>query len=305
MGQTTNYGEGYSLKGRPNPFLCYLAKDDPKRTVNRLGITIRRTAYPLIKKLSGPMTGVSGVFVRKESLPPGPKIFAVTHTYSREDIAWGISLAGEQSYLITNAYQELLYTSDGWALWAAGVILVNRYRKRSRQACIQKAERVLSLGGNVMIFPEGVWNMSENLLVRKLYPGVYRIASAANVPVIPISTMVYDGVCYVSRGKALYFDKFDQTESLKILRDSLASLKWEIMERHGRTTRNELLRGESPSEYWKSHLEAYIRQQKIYEREAEENAHYKDEVEVAQQEIAEAYRRLRLSPRTAFLFRAK
>lgn len=190
------------------------------------------------------MTDVEGVLLKAEPLPSGPKIFAVTHTYSREDIAWAISLAGEQSYLLTNAWRELLYTTDGWALWASGIILVDRYDKANRQASVEKAKRVLELGGNVMIFPEAVWNMSENQLVRKLYPGVYRIATMTGAPVIPISTMMYGDRFYVSRGKALYFSQLNQQDALRVLRDSLATLKWEIMEKYGADIRENLLQGE-------------------------------------------------------------
>ena len=285
-----------------NWFFDYLTSNDPTRTVSKSGIALRKMLYPLIRRLSGPLTEVKGIPVRMEPLPPGPKIFAVTHTYSREDIAWGISLAGEQSYLITNAYQELFYTSDGLALWASGIILVDRYDKENRQASLKKAERVINFGGNVMIFPEAVWNMSPNLLVRKLFPGVYKIAAMTKAPVVPISTMMYEDSFYVSRGTPLHLDGFNQDDGLALLRDTLATLKWEIMEKYGASTREELLHGQEPDVFWNDHIENYIAKQKIYEREEESHAHYMDKADIEQLQAFEHLMRLIPNRNNAFLF---
>ena len=285
--------------------LKYLTRNEPQKTISKHGIVYRRLIYPIIRRLSGPISGAKGVLVRSEFLPKGPKIFAVTHTYSREDISWGISFADEQSFLITNAYQELLYTSDGWALWASGIILVDRYDKENRRASIEKAKRVIEFGGNVMIFPEATWNQSPNLLVQKLYPGVYRIAKQTRVPIIPISTMVYDDICYVSRGEPIYVDDYDQQEGLSIIRDSLATLKWEIMEEYGKTTRKELLNGMLPDEYWNDHLEDYIAKQTIYEREEENHARFIDASDIEYEQYLHHMDSIMPRCENAFLFNKK
>ena len=285
-----------------NRYLKYLTSNDPKRTISKVGLHFRKAIYPLVRRLSGPLTEVEGILEKSEIMPTGPKIFAVTHTYSREDIAWAISLVGEQSYLLTNAWRELLYTSDGWALWVSGIILVDRYDKENRRAAIEKARRVLELGGNVMIFPEAVWNMSENLLVRKLYLGVYRIAAMTGAPVIPISTMMYGNKFYVSIGKALNLSRLDQCAALSELRDSLATMKWEIMEKYGFSTRKNLLNGQAPSDYWQDHIEEYIAKQKVYEREEESHAHFMDKNDIEQMQAFEHLSELIPSKGNAFLF---
>lgn len=288
-----------------NWFLKFLMSNDPKKTISKTGLLCRRMIYPVFRKLSGPITDVEGILFREEALPKGPKIFAVTHTYSREDIAWAISFAGEQSYMFTNAWRELLYTSDGIALWASGIILVDRYDKENRAASVEKAKRVLDLGGNVMIFPEAVWNMSPNLIVRKLFPGVYRIAKECKVPVIPISTMMYGNKFYVSRGKAIHLDSMEQREAITYLRDNMATLKWEIMEAYGSSTRKELLGEKTPEEYWEDHLESYIAKQEIYEREEENHAHYMDKDDIEQMQAFEHLDHLIPGRNNAFLFRHK
>ena len=47
-----------------NWFLSYLTSNDPKRTVTKPGLHFRKTIYPLVRRLSGPLTDVEGVMVK-------------------------------------------------------------------------------------------------------------------------------------------------------------------------------------------------------------------------------------------------
>ena len=62
-----------------NWFLRYLTSNDPKRTVTKTGRYFRKAIYPLVRRLSGPLTDVEGIMVKAEPMPTGPLIFAVTH----------------------------------------------------------------------------------------------------------------------------------------------------------------------------------------------------------------------------------
>ena len=276
-----------------NFFLEYLLDNEPEKTISKIGIKNRKILFPITRRLAGPVCGTKGILVDKVPLPKGPKIFAVTHTNNTEDISWALSFAGESAYLFCNGYNELMYTSEGIAMWLAGVIYVDRYDKVNRQASVKKAERVLNYGGNVMIFPEGVWNMSENLLVRKMYPGVYRIASLTKAPVIPISTMVYDNVLYAIRGEKISLHEYEINDGLTVLRDTLASMKWELMEKYGKTSRADLLKDLTPEEYWENFIKEYEATQIVYEHEVEKNDHFLDKDDFAYIEVQEAMGKLR------------
>lgn len=182
-----------------NWFFKYLTGNDPLKTISVFGIHFRRIIYPVLRRLDEKMCGMKKVVVSMGELPKGPKIYAATHTYSAEDVEFAISTAGESVYLMTNGRSELLYDVEGIAMWLVGVILVDRYDKENRAAALRKAERVLGHGGNILIFPEGVWNMSPNLIVRKLYSGIWKMACSTKAPVIPVATMIYEGTMYISR----------------------------------------------------------------------------------------------------------
>lgn len=286
-----------------NWFFKYLTGNDPLKTISVFGIHFRRIIYPVLRRLDEKMCGMKKVVVSMGELPKGPKIYAATHTYSAEDVKFAISTAGESVYLMTNGRSELLYDVEGIAMWLVGVILVDRYDKENRAAALRKAERVLGHGGNILIFPEGVWNMSPNLIVRKLYSGIWKMACSTKAPVIPVATMIYEGTMYISRGKAMDISQYTRDKGLQLLRDELATMKYEIMEKYGKITREELLKGMSPEQYWNKHIEDYIKTQVIYEREEEEKAHYMDRDDIEQQEAFKYREQLIPSLQNAFLFR--
>lgn len=286
-------------KGRYNSCFEYILSNDPKECISKNGLRMRKLISPLVRQVAYKLSGTKLIRVCDTPLPKGPKIFALTHTYSYEDAACGLKAVDEQAYLMTNARRELLYTSDGYALWATGTILIDRLDKENRAAAVDKAVRVLNMGGNVLIFPEGVWNMSQALLVLKLYSGVARMAKGAHVPVIPIATMMYGEQFFVNRGEAINLYEYTQEDGLLLLRDTLASLKWEIMELYGHTTREALLEGMKPSAWWDKHISDYIARQEIYDIE-EDWAHFVDDEDKKQAQVAG----ITLKPnfRNAFLF---
>ena len=74
------------------------------------------------------------------------------------------------------------------------------------------------------------------------------------------------------------------------------------MEKHGQSTREDLLNGQSPADYWHEHIEDYIAKQTVYEREEESHAHFMDKADVEQ---AQAFNHLSMlipSVHNAFLF---
>ena len=65
--------------------------------------------------------------------------------------------------------------------WLGGMIYVDRFDKQSRKDSVEKMSRVLRAGNSILIFPEGKWNDTENLLCQKLFAGVYNLSEQNNV----------------------------------------------------------------------------------------------------------------------------
>lgn len=86
------------------------------------------------------------------------------------------------------------------------------------------------------------------------------------------------------------------------MRNTLATLKWDIMETYGSTTRETLLCGQAPDEYWYKHIEVYIAKQTVYEREEEDHAHFIDRADIEHKAVSHHLERIMPSLKTAFLF---
>lgn len=77
-------------------------------------------------------------------------------------------------------------TIDGITAWLIGVVMANRKISASKKAAIPKAVQAMNYGADLLIYPEGTWNISQNVLVLDLWPGIYRIACETGAKIVPI-----------------------------------------------------------------------------------------------------------------------
>lgn len=259
-----------------NWFLEYLKKPDPNKVLSKTGIRIRKILHPLIYNVA-PLTTKNALnIIRQEPLPKNvPIIFACTHGF-KDDVLFSVLTAKEHTYTLIGGIGHFYNTVDGVTLWLNGTVIVERQNKISRQASVQKIICAIGLGANMMIFPEGLWNKTENQLVQKLFPGIYDVAKATGAKVIPIVTHLDGTTCYAIRDKEFDLTSFERSEGMAALRDRLASMKWEIMETYCVTKRDELLQGLSPEKYWFDYIESMIAETAFYERDDESASLYRD-----------------------------
>ena len=94
-------------------------------------------------------------------------------------------------------------------------------------------------GGNLLIFPEGVWNTSENQVVQYMFSGTADIAIQTGADIIPVAIMQYGKRFIVNIGNNICSEKWTQKQLLTdYLRDAMASLQWEIYETQPTTKRS-------------------------------------------------------------------
>ena len=151
--------------------------------------------------------------------------------------------------MLYGSLPDFFYSIDGIALWLNGTVLVDRKDKKSRSSALDKMGRVIDLGGNILMFPEGVWNKSKNNLVLKLYPGIYKLAKQKNAIIVPIASIQVDNNCYSKRMNPIDITKYDEREALEYLRDTLATGKLDLMMRYA----NDSWKNVSEENYWKNY----------------------------------------------------
>lgn len=197
----------------------YLLSNDPDDVISKSGILVRKAINPIYRKVIPFSTKNELIIERKEDVPKDKKIiYSATHGF-RDDIVLTLKTIDAPVYLLYGSLLDFYYSIDGLALWLNGTIIVDRKDKKSRAAAILKMERALELGSNLLIYPEGVWNKEQSLIVQKLYTGIYDVAEKEEVLVVPIATIQEGNKCYSIQGSAYDITNFtkDDCDDIKRL----------------------------------------------------------------------------------------
>lgn len=293
-----NGNKVYGNKKHYNKKLEYLLSDNPEEVISQTGLEIRKMINPIFRNVVQLTTKNTFHIERDSDLPKDrPIIFASTHGF-RDDVALAIKAAGTHSYLLYGSIPDFYYSIDGIALWANGTVIVDRKDKNSRASSINKMSRVIELGGNILMFPEGVWNKSENKLVLNLFPGIYRLAKKNNAIIVPIASIQSGDNCYAKRMKPLDIIKYDEIEGLKRLRDELATGKLELMMKHTKMERSNV-----DDNYWQAFLEKLISTSNgLYDYEIENSAEYIDKSIIDEKEVFDVVNNIHVNTGNAFVF---
>lgn len=285
-----------------NKFLYYLKSNDSTKVLSKSGIRFRQIINPTIRKIA-PLTSKYKLQVERRAQMPTDKpiIYAPTHGF-KDDTLFSIVTIDDNAYILFGSLPQFYNTFDGITAWLNGSIIVDRKDKDSRRASKNKMEKAIELGANLMVYPEGVWNKTQNLPMLKLYPGIYDVAKKTGAYVAPVATHLEGDKCYSILGEAFDISQYNQEEGLRILRDKMASLKWELMEKYSTTTRRELelqSRDGDIKNYWKDYLDYLISEVDCYDTEIENTAHYIDRNEANIEDVFEVFNNVEVTKENA------
>lgn len=208
------------------------------------GISLRKKIFPAVSfgvKLFRLSNKHTLEIVGDQRVPTKrPIIFAVTHI-GKFDIERVFEACKTSCWIFNSDPETVYYNFDGFSLSFSGVIHIDVNSKTDRHVALKTAIKLLRGGGNLMLFPEGIWNVEPSLPVLPLHPGIAKIAIETNADIIPVAIEQYGGHFQVNFGKNIstdtYCEKIKMTEKrqvyqalLRRLRDDMATLKWEIFE---------------------------------------------------------------------------
>ena len=203
--------------------------DSEKFTTNN-GIKVRRMIHPIMKKIICAKTGKETILVAYPKLEEGKNyIFAAGHSFPG-DIATDLSVIDRSTYTLIGTTDQVDHNPEMYFLWINGLIYVNKLSKESRKESYKKMKRVLENNSSVLMFPEGVLNNTENMNCMPLYPGVYHLSQETKVPVVPMVAN-YDkntNSVLIAALDPINFDGLNKKEALTMLRDSLATLRFDL-----------------------------------------------------------------------------
>lgn len=279
-----------------NKFLEYLLSNNPDEVISAGGVRFRKLINPLFRKLLPLFSSTKLHIVHKESLPTGvPIVFSASHGH-RDDVVVTLAIMSTHAYILWGSIPYFFNTFDGVSAWLNGVLLVDRKSKNSRAASKPKMLRAIDLGANLLIFPEGVWNKEPATTVQKLYPGVYDVAKEKHALVVPIASINEGPDSYAIMEKPFDISQYDREEGMKVLRDKLATAKYELMEKYSRGKRSDFGHGEETRKYWNHFLEELIKTAgKFYDYEIENTAHFREKGECSEEEVFEPLKNAKIT----------
>ena len=159
-----------------------------------------------------------------------PIIFACTHV-GRYDIEVALELIHQPVFFFMGDPGEVYKSFDGLFLWLNGTLFTDTDSKTDRHVGKENCVKLLQQGGNVLIYPEGAWNISENQMVTPLFNGTAEMAIRTDAQIVPIAIEQYGKEYYVNIGTNISAEGYtlDKKQELTdLLRDTLCTLKWEI-----------------------------------------------------------------------------
>lgn len=231
-----------------------------------------------------------------------PVIFACTHI-GWKDIEMNFAAVKTHAYLFLGDPRDLYRRTEGVLLGLNGVICIDTDHKEDRFIGKETGVRLLEAGGNLLIYPEGAWNVTENQPVMPMFSGTAEIAIRTGAEIIPVATEQYGKQYYVNIGRNIHTERFDLSQKQELtdaLQDVLCTLKWEIWEKFGITSRKDI-----PNDYSKTFLAGFEAQMdEVYSLEDIYITRYHQKV-VSPEEAFEFMKRIEPNRKNAFLFRNK
>ena len=235
------------------------------------------------------------------SLPNEPIIWAPNHTY-REDILATFLSVKRSSYLLLGNPPRLYNDFDGLLALFNGVVVVNRKNQKSRHSSIDKCKRVLELGSDLILFPEGVDNKTPNALVLHLFSGIYQIAKDRNVKIVPVIHYKEEdkNILHTVIDDPIDVSSMSREEALMTLRDRYSYWKYLMMEKYGQSTREkEVGNILDVDSYCEEKIKSQYKQR--YDREAEVKAFYATKSEREYYQALDDIAHLEENPNTVLL----
>jgi len=284
----------------------FMLDDNPDKTISERGVKNRKYASYLLRKIAPKIMLLPQVVEdrnellgykkyedgKKITLPKEPVIWTLNHGFKDDGLST-VTANGRSSYFLFGSLPQFYNTFDGFAAWYNGSIIINRKMKNSRIASMEKAGKVLDYGGDVVIFPEGVWNFSPNRLLLDFWPGVYRLAQEKGVKVVPTIHYVKDksegdkrDAIHTVIDEPIDFSNMSEKEALEYLRDTMATWYYLMMEKYGKSTREEELFGyKDVTDAWEQMINDRLDTVDYYDFEYEATAAYQDKSIVTPEEV--------------------
>ena len=291
--------------------ISHLMSCDLDRMLSKSSMMVRRLIHPILVMVAPLFASYRQVMESKNALlgidapdaplvlPREPVIWCPTHAF-KDDVVASI-LVSRHAYILFGSLPAFFNTFDGVSAYINGVVMCNRKVKASKKASFDGAVQVLRMGTDMLMYPEGVWNKTPDKLMLDFWPGAYRIAKETGSKIVPVIHYLADphkkykgNVIHTVVADPISMDGLSEQEGLELLRDTMATWYFLMMEKYGQSTREELL-GEfdNADDAWESYIAMHTGCIKYYDREIELTADYRPRSIVRPEDVWQSVAQIR------------
>ncbi len=161
--------------------------------------TLAHILHPIVKLLARTAVEHKFVYLNDRPMLDSNAIFAFNHS-CKCDIPYTWYITKCHSWLVVGA--QPLKWIDRLVFEMNGSIWVDRKDRESRALCRQKM--LDTIGGAIIIFPEGTWNTVPSLPMMPMAWGIVDTAMKSGAPIVPIVVDYFGKNCYIKYGKPFY-----------------------------------------------------------------------------------------------------
>lgn len=243
-----------------NVFLTRVENSNTDTFATPFGFRFRKFIKPGLRPI---LRLASGRRIHVEAYPKlekgVPYIFASTHSFV-DDIIINYALVDRSAYTLIGTPDQVEHNPLMYAAWLCGMVFVNKIDPQSRKDAVEKMIRVLESGTSVIIYAEGAWNNTENLLVQPLFAGPWILAHRTGCKVVPVA--MYQEYkkkdVWYRAGEPMDLANMEKREALEKLRDAMATMTYEMMAQHATVQERTTLGDDPRTDYMEERRNEYL-----------------------------------------------
>lgn len=214
-------------------------KEKGKKIIDsNFSIKIKNIIYPTLLALT--KTKIKYKLIRENKTKPiadTPIIFAVNHTRFQDTpiVCKAIRDELKRRGYVFSGKQKLGFL-DNIFFHFYGSLFLDRGSKEDMAMAQKAMEDYLRKDQIMIIFPEGTWNMSDELLMLPMKWGIIKSAYRTNAQIIPTILNYSDDemLCHISFGEPILIkENANPKEEIDKLRDVMATIKFDYIEKKG------------------------------------------------------------------------
>lgn len=268
------------------------------------GMKLRRVIGKPLRKVLKMAAGKKVVIDRYPKLEKDEQyIFASTH-YFNEDIIAGMAAIDRSAYALIGTTDQVDNNPLMYAAWLYGLIYVDRNDPESRKQSVLKMEKVLNNGSSVIMFPEGGWNNTENLLCQRLFAGPYVLSQLTGKKVVALSTFSdpESDTIHIMASDPIDMTNMSKEEALELLRDTMATMMFEQIEKYSTPYERSKYYEDIHMQHMESRRKEYLKEKWTRDVWDEELTVYKPKHITTAEEVRASLDNVHIDEKNAYIF---